>query len=218
MHKSNITFCLAFACSINVQAQVTLESCQEKAKTNYPLISQYDLVAKSLEYNISNANKAYLPQVSLTGIGAYIFKGLPSLAPGQASEEKANTQIIGIGQVNQVIWDGGATKTQKDIMRAVAEVESASADVAYQAIRERVNQLYFGILVIDAQFEQLDVLKANLDRSLKSISISKNNGLAYQTDVDELTAESLNLDQKISEFKYTRKGYVEMLGLLTGQT
>src|SRR5690348_6904312 len=69
-------------------AQLSIESCQEKAKTNYPLIKQYDLISKSVEYNISNANKAYLPQISVTGIGAYIFKGLPQTSlPGVPTKE-----------------------------------------------------------------------------------------------------------------------------------
>src|SRR3954465_11603726 len=107
--KSLIFFCLALLRAFTLQAQVTLQTCQEKAKSNYPMIRQYDLISKSLEYNISNANKAYLPQISLTGIGAYIFKGIPSLAPGPATEDKNKGQFIGIGQINQVLWDGGAT-------------------------------------------------------------------------------------------------------------
>jgi outer membrane protein TolC len=200
-------------------AQLSIESCQEKAKANYPMIKQYDLISKSSEYNISNANKAYLPQISVTGIGAYIFKGLPSVSlPGAAPQEENKTQLIGIGQINQALWDGGATRTQKEIIKAGAEVEKSSIDVAFHSIRERVNQLYFGVLVIDAQTNQLNVLRANIDRNLKAISLSKNNGLAYQTDIDELNAESMNLDQRMIEFNYTRKGYVEMLSYLIGQS
>jgi outer membrane protein TolC len=216
--KPYFAFTISLLGAFTAQSQVTLDQCQEKAKANYPLIRQYDLIAKSTEYNISNANKAYLPQVSLTGIGAYIFKGIPSLSPQPETTDKNKAQFIGIGQVNQVIWDGGATNTQKEILKAGAEVEKAGTDVAFQALRERVNQIYFGILVIDAQFQQLNVLRENINRNLKSVSVSKNNGLAYQTDVDELSAESMRLDQRVVEFEYTRKGYIDMLNLLTGQS
>jgi len=216
--KTYITFFIACISIDNLLAQVTLQSCQEKAKANYPLIKQYDLISKSAEYNISNANKAYLPQISITGIGAYIFKGLPSVSlPGAAPKEDSKTQFIGIGQINQTLWDGGATRTQKEIIKAGTEVEKSSIDVAFHSIRERVNQLFFGILVIDAQLNQLTVFRENIDRNLKAISLSKNNGLAYQTDIDELKAESMNLDQRTIEFNYTRKGYVEMLSYLIGQ-
>jgi outer membrane protein TolC len=199
-------------------AQLTIESCQEKAKTNYPLIKQYDLISKSVDYTISNANKAYLPQLSVTGIGAYIFKGLPQTSlPGVPAKEPDKFQMIGIGQLNQTIWDGGATRSQKEIAKASGEVESANIDVALHSIKERVNQLYFGILVIDEQVNQLTVLQGTLNRNLNAVSLSKDNGLAYQTDVDELKAELMKLDQRKIEFRYTRKGYVEMLSYMTGQ-
>src|SRR5690348_13283348 len=120
--KIYILFLFACTLTVNVRAQFTLQICQEKAKTNYPLIKQYDLISKSTEYTISNANKAYLPHVSVTAIGAYIFKGLPTITTPAGSSESEKAQFIGIGQINQTIWDGGATRTQKQIIKAGAEV------------------------------------------------------------------------------------------------
>lgn len=209
---------LIFLFVAQAEAQITLNECHEKAKANYPLVKQYDLIARSTEYTLANANKAYLPQVSVTGIGAYIFKGLPSITPpGGGESESSKTQLIGIGQINQVLWDGGATRTQKEIIKAGAEVEKSSMDVAMHTLRERINQLYFGILLMDAQLNQLTVFRGNVERNLKTVTLSKNNGLAYQTDIDELKAELINLDQRSIEFKYTRKGFIEMLAYLTAQ-
>ena len=197
---------------------ITIDSCQVKAKANYPLIKQYDLIEKTAEYTLSNANKAYLPQVSLTAIGGYIINGLPAIsAPGQPAPEPAKVQAIGIAQINQVLWDGGATRAQKEIAKASAEVEKSNIDVSLFAIRERVNQVFFGILLIDEQLKQLDILNDNLSRNLEKVKLSKENGIAYQSDVDEMKAELLNLEQKKIEFIFTRKGYVQMLSLLTGQ-
>jgi len=204
--------------TLTAVAQANIDSCQEKAKANYPLIQQYDLITKSTEYTLANASKAYLPQVSLTAIGGYIIQGLPAMSiPGQPAEQPSKVQMIGIAQVNQVIWDGGATKTQKEIAKAGAGVEKSNIDVSLFAIRERVNQIYFGILVIDEQMKQLDILNDNLNRNLEKARLSKENGLAYQSDVDEVKAEILNLEQKKIEFIYTRQGYVHMLSLLTGE-
>lgn len=69
---------LIFIRGISLAAQpLTIEKCYEKAKRNYPLVKQYDLIDKSAEYNLSNAGKSYLPQFSATGIAGYIIKGLP---------------------------------------------------------------------------------------------------------------------------------------------
>jgi len=46
------------------------------------------------------------------------------LVPGtEGSKDKL--QFIGIAQVNQALWDGGESKTQKEIARASAELEKA---------------------------------------------------------------------------------------------
>src|SRR4051812_26735508 len=101
-----------------IQAQPSLEECQAKARANYPLIKQFDLISKSSEYNLSNAGKTYLPHLSFTGIGAFILSELPALSlPGSAAKEPDKFKFVGLVQLNQTIWDGGATKTQKEIIK-----------------------------------------------------------------------------------------------------
>jgi outer membrane protein TolC len=200
------------------EGQITISYCQERAQANYPLIKEYDLIKKSTDYTLSNANKAYLPQVSLNLIGGIIAGGFPTSSQGNGQKaEKNNTQLIGIAQVNQTIWDGGATRVQKDIARANSEVETANIDVSIYSVRENINQVYFGILVIDEQLKQLQISNENLIRSLENIKLSKDNGLAYTSDVDEVRSEILNLEQKRLDFVFTRKGYVKMLSFLIGQ-
>jgi len=198
------------------QTSLSIDSCYALARRNYPLTKQFDLIEKTKEYSISNANKAYLPQISLTAIGGYII-GLPSFSLPGESPESNNAQFIGIGQINQTIWDGGATRSQKNIISATAEIDKSNLEVNLRNMRERVNQLYFGILLIDEQLKQLDILNSNLQRNLKNIELTKENGLAYKSDVDEVRAEVLKVEQKKIEFTYTRKGYLEMLAYLIGR-
>jgi outer membrane protein TolC len=190
-----------------------IEECQEKARANYPLIKQYDLIEQSSGFTLSNANKTYLPQVSLTGIGGYIIKGLPSLVPGaESSQDKF--QFIGIGQINQVIWDGGATHAQKEIIKASTETDKASIDVALHSIRERVNQLFFSILLLDEQKNVLNILTDNLTRQLEAVKLANTNGLAYSSDVDEVQVELLKAEQRLAELNHVRQGYAVMLALM----
>ena len=167
---------------------------------------------KTAEFNISNAGKAFLPQVSLTGIGGFLYSGIP--AP--SGKEDSRLKFIGIMQVNQAIWDGGATKAQKDIIRANKVVEENGLAVSLYGIRERINQIYFGILLIDEQLKQLNILTDRFAISLQNVKMSKENGFGYQSDIDEVKAEVLNADQRQIEFSYSRKKYVEMLSYLIG--
>lgn len=189
---------------------LSIDSCYALAIKNYPLIKQYNLIEKTKEYTLSNAGKAYLPQVSLTAIEGYVFGDFPQ--PGAGGEFK----FIGLAQVNQTIWDGGATKTQKKIINASSETDKASIDVQLHELRTRVNQLYFGILLVDEQLKQLQIQDTLLANNLNRVKQLNNNGLAYTTDVDEIRVEQVKLSQQRKEFNYTRKGYLRMLSFLTG--
>jgi outer membrane protein TolC len=204
-----IVMCLLLTVDSATGQTLNVDSCYALAVKNYPLIKQYNLIEKTKEYTLSNAGKAYLPQVSITGIAGYIFGGFPGTSDGN------NFKFIGIGQVNQTLWDGGATKTQKSIINASSETEKASVDVALYDLRSRVSQLYFGVLLVDEQLKQLQIQDTILSNNINRIKLLNDNGLAYKTDVDEIKVERLKLSQQRREYNYTRNGYITMLSLLT---
>lgn len=214
--KFNFLACIVFgqASKVTISAEtLSLDSCYELARNNYPMIKQNALIENSKEFTLSNASKAYLPQVSITAIGGYILGGLPS----NGTAEKNNLKFIGIAQVNQTIWDGGATKTQKKIIEASAQSEMASLDVALFDLRSRINQLYFGILMVDEQLIQLAQRDTVLNNSVNRIKQMNDNGLSFKIDLDEIQVEQIKLSQQKREFKYARQGYVQMLSLLIGR-
>ncbi len=215
IHLFGIWF-LPILLSLPAEAQLQLSACQEKARANYPLIRQLALIEKTAEYNISNANKGYLPQLSITAIEGYLISGLPAFVPG-GSTDNGTFKLIGLGQLSQTIWDGGATKTQKDIVHSNTEVERANIEVTLYSIRERVNQLFFGILMVNEQINQMKLVKDNLQRNLAKIEQSAENGLAYKSDADEVRVEIIKVDQRNDEFLFTRKAYVVMMSLMIGE-
>jgi outer membrane protein TolC len=217
MRKYIIAVMYSMATVGSAMAQVlSIDSCYALANKNYPLIKQYELIEKTKEYTLSNANKAYLPQLSITAIEGYIFGELPSFGPANGETASSDFKFIGIAQLNQTIWDRGATKTEKRIITASSETEKASLDVAMYDLHARVNQLYFGILLVDEQLIQLEVQNTILNNNVNRVKQLSDNGLAYKTDLEEIKVEQLKLNQRKTEFKYVRSGYVEILSLLIG--
>ncbi len=200
------------------QPTLTLEDCRALARANYPLIKQQELIEKSTEFTISNANKAYLPQLSITGIGGYVINGLPTTSlPGIPAKEPDKVQAIALVQLNQMVWDGGATKSSKEITKASSETEKAAIDVQLFAIQDRVTQLYFGILLVDEQVKVLDLSEKNLKLNHDRLRLSNENGLGYRVEVDEVEAELLKVDQRRIEYKFTRASYLDMLSHFIGK-
>jgi outer membrane protein TolC len=197
--------------------QISLESCQSMARENYPLIRQYELIEKSKGYTLSNANKMYLPQLDVTIIGGAI-SGLPSFSPaGTESSSSVDLNVISILQINQTIWDGGITKAKKEVIEANSEMEKARLAVSLYALQDRVNNLYFAVLLIDEQIEQLEILTTTLFRNKKRIEIAVENGTAYKSDIDEIQVEIINTAQKSDELRANRKAYIHVLSAMVGE-
>ena len=220
--KHLILNCLLFvALPIAALGQsITLDECQTKAKANYPLVKQYNLIEQTAQYNISNANKGYLPQVTLSAKGTYQSQvtKLPITIPNVTIPGLSKDQYQAVVEANQVIWDGGAISAQKKITNANAEVEKQKLEVDLYALNERINQLYFGILLLKEQLRQNDILQNELQTNYNRVASYKQNGVANQSDLDALKVEQINAQQRGTELHITQKSYFIMLSALTGLT
>lgn len=196
--------------------QITLEECHNKARENFPLIRQYELIEQSKEYTLSNAQKSFLPQLDVTIIGG-IIEGMPSLGPSGTESSSTNFNMISILQLNQVLWDGGMTKASKGIIEASSEIEKADLDVSLYKLEDRVNNMFFGILLIEEQIQQLEILKTTLNRNLKRVEIAVENGTAFKSDIDEIRVEVINTDQRMEELSYNRAAYINVLAAMIGE-
>lgn len=194
-------------------AQLSLEECQRLARENYPMIKQFDLIEKSKEMNLSNAAKTYLPQFSITAM-ASLIEGIPEISMPNTGSENENYKFIGIANLSQTIWDGGNTRAQRKITSANAEVEKQNVEVMLYQINERINQLYFGILLTDEQLKQIDILDDNLDRNLKRAETARKNGTAYQSDLDAIKVEMLNSEQSRINLMAQRNAYIQVLSIM----
>ncbi len=205
-----------------LQAQdLILDSCQQWARQNYPLIKQYDLINKSEKYNLNNASKKYLPQLSLSARATYqsdvtsieIPEQLQGMFDLEAlSKDQYQAQI----EVNQLIWDGGLTSSKKKLTKAESQIDRQKVEVELYAINDRVNQLFFGILLLNEQEKQLNLLSEELQRNYEKIGTFVENGVANEADLDALKVEQLNINQQKIQLKTSRKTYLQMLSMLTG--
>lgn len=219
MRKQILLIIILVTCWLGSGAQnVTLENCQESAKNNYPLVKQYGLIEQTTQYNISNANKAYLPQVNISARATYQSEvtKLPIALPGVVIPELTKDQYQATLEVSQTIWDGGIVKAQKKSIQASTEAEKQKLEVDLYALKDRVNQLYFGTLLLNEQLIQNNILQDELALNYKRIEAYKMNGVANQTDLDAIKVEQINARQREIEIKSTRKSFLEMLSALTG--
>ncbi len=200
-------------------SSLSLQECQKKTQGNYPLVRQYDLIEKSMHYNVANALKGYLPQFSLSGKATYQSEvtKLPIQLPNVAIKGMAKDQYQMMLEMKQNIWDGGEIRSQKRLVQATSDVDREKVNVDMYALVDRVNQIYFGILSLDEQLKQNQLLQEELVRSYRKVAAYMENGVANQADLDAVSVEQLNTRQQRVQLESSRAAYLDMLALFVGE-
>lgn len=218
MKRSILSLSFVFT-AMMMHAQLTLDDCQRRAQANYPLVRQYGLIEKAREYNLENAGKGYFPQFSISGKATYqsAVTELPIKIPGVDIKGMPKDQYQVMLEVSQNLWDGGDIRSRKQLTRAASAADREKQEVDMYALNDRVNQVYFGILLLDEQLKQNLLLQEDMERTYKQIADYMANGIANQSDLDAVSVELLNTKQKRIELESSRQAYLSMLALFTGE-
>lgn len=203
----------------------TLEECQQLACDHYPEIRQYDLIRQSEQYDLSNAARSWLPQVSFSAQATWQNRvpEFPSALSGML--DQAGVSLRGLDkdqykvalEVNQTIWDGGQSQADRRVIEATADEHRQATEVDLYAVKGRVNDLYFGILLLEERLGQTDLTIALLQSNLDKVRSLVTNGVAMQTDADAVEAELLSVQQQRVQIEASRASYRRMLELFIGQ-
>ncbi|MBQ9821424.1 MAG: TolC family protein [Muribaculaceae bacterium] len=216
-------FVISIFIAVNAMAQ-TLEQCQQAAERNYPLIAQHDLIARTTDLTVANIQKGWLPQLSATAQATY-----QSAVTAWPDEMKGLMQQMGVDMkglakdqyrvgldLQQTVFDGGAIGAQKQVAREQGAVQQAQLDVSLYQVRQRVNEMYFGLLLLDDQISLNNDLQEQLAASEKKLTSMVKHGTAAQCDLNNVTAERLNVVQQMTTLESQRRVLMAMLGTFCG--
>lgn len=225
MNKRGLHLIILCLCGwLAAQAQ-TLDECQEMAENNYPLIRRYGLIQQTTDLTVANINKGWLPQISAYAQGTVqnrVVKmpdALTTMMAQQGYDIKGlmkEQYKVGV-DVSQTIYDGGRMKLQKDVARRQGEVERAQNEVSLYAVRQRVNELYFGILLVEDKMQLNRDLQKLLLSSEQQLTAMVKSGTAATSDLNAVKAERLNAEQQMVELESQRESLSRVLELFIGR-
>jgi len=206
-----------------VQAQ-TLEECQQAAERNYPLIGQYGLIEKTAQLSVANVAKGWLPQVQATAQAT-----LQSDVTAWPEQMQAMMTQMGIGvkglkkdqyrvgiDVSQTLFDGGDMSSRQAVVRQQAQVQRAQAEVSVYAVRQRVNEMYFSLLLIDQQIKLNNDLQTLLEANEKKLASMHERGTAARSDYQSVKAERLGVAEQLGALRQQRATLLRLLSVLCG--
>ena len=221
--KRFVSFLLTVIGFWTIQAQ-TLDECQQAAERNYPLIKRMDLIRQTTDLNVGNIQKGWLPQLSVMAQSTYQSDVTAFPDQMQALYKQMGISMEGLRKdqyrvgidVQQLVFDGGAIRNQKEMTRLQGVVESAQNEVSMYSVRQRVNEMYFALLLLDEQILLNKDLQALLNGNEKKLASLYKKGTAAEVDYLNVKAERLNVEQQMTSLQSQRQTVASMLSVFCG--
>lgn len=216
----------------SVAQSITLKECLEQTRKNFPTLQQKDIL-KATNKELQKAIwYSYVPQISLDGSASYqshvagmeiempyieVMPGMPPIQPDPLDLPKIpKFQYNAYVQATQLIWDGGAVKALGNELQAGTDAQLAQTDVEMRKVEESVLELYFSLLMMDAQIKLQDTLLEEIERQKNKVENALSNGVATQNDLDEVTVELLKAEQNSNQLSTSRESIIQALAIFTG--
>lgn len=208
---------LLSASAISAQSTITLEQLREAALTNSPSTTDKQLYLAAGDLRAKSVNDAWLPQVKGVAQGTYQSEvtefDLSALGFPNILISKDQYQM-GF-QVQQTIYEFGATHAQREIALTNAQAQAAQADVALLNVKRQVDQLYAGVLQQKAALKILRSRAGEIAARLDQVSSAVRNGVSLKSNEEVLKAEALATEQQIVTGETTLAQTVSALSILT---
>ena len=210
--------------SVQLRA-ITIEDCYRMVRENYPLIHQYGLTEMMSQYSFENAAMGYVPRITLLAQASYQSDAVAFPEEFNSLLKMAGIEMDGMPKdlykvqldISQTLWDGGYAKAQREAVKAEQEVSRLTLDKDMDALRTRVNQMYFGILVMEANLRANSCMDTLMTSNIKVVESAVENGTATQSDIDKVRVEILSLRQQRVQLESTLRTYKDMLAIMIGR-
>ncbi|MBU0487197.1 MAG: TolC family protein [Bacteroidetes bacterium] len=209
---------------------ITLHNCREMAVSNFPTAKQGATYSAILSDIRRNSQTAWLPKMSLNAQASWQSEKIeldigqmlsaatgipgPNIPPYTIQEQD---QYKFYTEISQMIYDGGAVKAGQRIDEINYKIDTQQVNTDVNKVLERINQIYFGILLYEKKLELLNELEKNLSGKTADIESGIRHDALVQNDLDVLNTEILKIGQQITETRSDLSALIRALGVLTGQ-
>ena len=205
------------------QQAVTLKQCYEMAANANALAGEQKTYADISRLKDANLVKGWLPTVDANANFIYNsdvvdFAAATSALPAMASvfHPMPQDQYKLTLDINQVIYDGGAIKSARQMEQAELKVNEKQTETDLYKLKAQINAYFFNILLLNRQKELLSNYLDLLNKQISTVESGVKNGVLQKTDTDVLKSEKIKLEQQLAENELRRKALFKILSGMTG--
>ena len=199
------------------QERITLEECYTLVSQNYPLAKQSQLLEAQNKLDAEVISTSKLPQLSLDAQATYQSDVIEVPIPNSSIEPLNKDQYRATLSVNQLIYNGGATDASLNVKAAQLKTKQKQVDVNLYQLKQKINQLYFSILLSQETNLLLEAKQAQLKDKLGEVQAGIKYGMILPSSDKVLEAELLKLNQQFREVESSKLSLIETLSSIIGQ-
>jgi outer membrane protein TolC len=219
MKKYVIILLLSGLSISNARSQtISLDSCIEWAYQNQKFAENHATIRQSQALVIENDGKMNLPSLILDGTASYQNENITIVTPPVPGFESPNVPL-NFNRVlinfNQTIYNGRLTAHKKSIDSLSYDSKAYQIEVDKAQVKSKVTGLYSSIVLVKEQRQIISRQIGTVESKAKQLQGAVDAGVAYKSDLTNLKAEILMLQQNATDLEYLEKS---LLGQLSMQT
>jgi outer membrane protein TolC len=198
------------------QDTLKLNECYDRVYEKYPNAYQKTLYENTSGLKLKNLDVNYLPQISFKGQATYqsdvpgISLPIPTIKIPETSKDRYQLLL----DVKQLIYDGGTTSALKDVEESQLYSDRQKVDVELYGLRQRVNDLYFSILLLQEKKNINLVYFKDVQSKIKELTSKVENGVTPKSNLYILQAQLMQIEQDLESIETDKIASVKMLSEL----
>ncbi len=196
---------------------ITLQYCYDQIETGYPAANKIRIQEQIKELNLKLRQTGLYPEITLSGSASYQSDVTEVSFAGPAAPQFSKDHYSIALNINQPLFDAGRTRGLKAVEVVNSKTAIAGTEVELWNIRSQIDQVYFSILLLSKQKENIDLLLKDLNEQLSLVKARVENGVLLRSNELVLRAEILKVRQQRSETESNIKAGIDVLSTLIGQ-
>ena len=202
------------------QNTISLNECYDLVNTNYPLAKQSAIQKEKNDLDVEVIRKMKMPTLELDAQSTYQSDviSLPIELPNMNIESPNQFQYKAAVTGNVLLYNGGLINERMKVKEFELKTQEKQTEVSLYQLKQKVNQLYFSILLLQEKQQLLEANKDKVKAKIDDVQAGIDSGVVLPTTSDALRVELLKIDQREIELEQSKNGLLKTLSLLLGTT
>ena len=212
---------LMWSGTLLAQESLTLRECQQMARENAPRLGDVDLIQQMGKIKVDQAQSSWYPSMDLNGRISYqsdvvtvalTDPNIPAEFP-QVPHDQYGLNL----DISQNLYDGGMSRGKKIYEEAQMAAELQQVEVELYGLKERVNQSYFTVLILQENLRNLKIHLETLAARKDAVRTAVSHGVLLETELHVIEVEELKVQKNIIELESGKKAQMSALKVLCGE-